>query len=158
MISIIVAVSKNYVIGNKGVIPWRIKGEQSRFKQLTTGNTIIMGRKTFEEIGKPLPNRKTILISRTKRIDEDNCVTVKSLAEALELVKNENEVFIAGGGQVYRDAMPYTDRIYITVIDRDFEGDVYFPQIPEKEFKKTFEERVEGEIPYTYYTYDRISG
>jgi dihydrofolate reductase (trimethoprim resistance protein) len=155
MISIIVAVSKNYVIGSKGIIPWRVKGEQRRFKELTTGKTIIMGRKSFEEIGKPLPNRKTIVISNTQNITADNCITVKSLNEAFDLVKNENEVFIAGGGQVYKDALPYSERIYITVVDQIVDGDVYFPEISEKDFVKTYEERIDGEMPFTYYTYER---
>lgn len=126
MISLIVAVSKNNVIGNNGVIPWKIKGEQKRFKELTTGKTIIMGRKSFEEIGKPLPNRKTILISNTQHIELENCVTVNSLLEAFALSKNESEVFVAGGGQVYKEAFPYADRIYITVIDKMVDGNVYF--------------------------------
>ncbi|KNY25480.1 dihydrofolate reductase [Pseudobacteroides cellulosolvens] len=155
MISIIVAVSNNNVIGNNGIIPWKVKGEQNRFKELTIGKTIIMGRKSFEEIGKPLPNRKTILISNTQSINNENCITVKSLIEAINLVKDEDEIFIAGGGQVYRDALPYTDRIYITVIDKTINGDIYFPQISKTEFEKIYEEHVDGEIPYTYYTYVR---
>jgi dihydrofolate reductase (trimethoprim resistance protein) len=155
MISLIVAVSKNNVIGNNGVIPWKIKGEQKRFKELTTGKTIIMGRKSFEEIGKPLPNRKTILISNTQHIELENCVTVNSLLEAFALSKNESEVFVAGGGQVYKEAFPYADRIYITVIDKMVDGNVYFPEICEDDFIKTYEERIDGEIPYTYFTYER---
>lgn len=156
MISLIVAVSKNNVIGNNGVIPWKIKGEQRRFKELTTGKTIIMGRKSFKEIGRPLPNRKTIIISNTENIVADNCMTVKSLLEAFDLVKGEEEVFIAGGGQVYKEALPYSDKIYITVIDKIIDGNVYFPQIDKEDFVKTYEQRIEGEIPYTYYTYERI--
>lgn len=155
MISIIVAVTKNNVIGNKGIMPWTIKGEQIRFKELTTGHTIIVGRKTYEAEGKPLPNRKTIVVSTTKNIEGKNCITVKSLEEALELAESEKEIFIAGGGEIYRQALPMTDRIYITIIDKVIEGDVYFPKINEKEFVKTYEERIEGEIPYTYYTYER---
>lgn len=155
MISLIVAVSKNNVIGNNGVIPWKIEGEQKRFKELTTGKTIIMGRKSFEEIGKPLPNRKTILISNTQHIELENCVTVNSLLEAFALSKNESEVFVAGGGQVYKEAFPYADRIYITVIDKMVDGNVYFPEICEDDFIKTYEERIDGEIPYTYFTYER---
>ena len=155
MISIIVAVTKNNVIGNNGIMPWKIKGEQRRFKELTTGHTIIVGRKTFQAEGKPLPNRKTIIISKTKNIECENCVTVKSLKEALELAKDEKEIFIAGGGEIYRQVLPMTDRIYLTIIDKVIEGDVYFPQINEDEFVKTYEERIEGEIPYTYYTYER---
>ena len=156
MISLIVAVSKNNVIGNNGIIPWKIKGEQKRFKELTTGKTIIMGRKSFQEIGRPLPNRKTIVISNTENIVAENCTTVKSLIEAFDLVEGQEEVFIAGGGQVYREALPYSDKIYITVIDKIIDGNVYFPEINKDDFVKTYEERIEGEIPYTYYTYERI--
>ena len=129
MISLIVAVSKNNVIGNNGIIPWKIKGEQKRFKELTTGKTIIMGRKSFQEIGRPLPNRKTVVISNTENIVAENCITVKSLIEAFDLVEGEEEVFIAGGGQVYKEALYYSDKIYITVIDKIIDGDVYFPKI-----------------------------
>lgn len=115
MISLIVAVAKNNVIGNNGIIPWKIKGEQKRFKELTVGKTIIMGRKSFEEIGKPLPNRKTILISNTQYIKSENCTTVNSLLEAFELAKDEDEIFVAGGGQIYKESFPYVDKIYITL-------------------------------------------
>lgn len=155
MISLIAAVSKNNVIGNKGLIPWHIKGEQKRFKELTTGRTIIMGRKSFEEIGKPLPNRKTVLISSTKRIEAKNCITAASFKEALKAAEGEEEIFIAGGGRVYEEAMPYADRIYLTVIDLVTEGDTFFPDFDKLEFTKVYEERIEGEIPYTYYTYER---
>jgi dihydrofolate reductase/dihydrofolate reductase (trimethoprim resistance protein) len=155
MISMIVAVSKNNIIGNNGIIPWNIKGEQRRFKELTIGKTIIMGRKTYQEIGRPLPNRKTIVISSTGNIIEENCSTVRSLTEAFALAKGEEEIFIAGGGQVYQEAFPYSDRIYLTIIDKYIDGDVSFPEIDEAIFVKTYEERVEGEIPYTYYTYKR---
>lgn len=155
MLSIIAAISKNNVLGNKGIIPWHIKGEQKRFKELTTGNTIIMGRKSFEEIGKPLPDRKTILISSTLSITAENCTTVASLSAALNSVKGEKEVFIAGGGRVYKEAMPFVDRIYLTVIETEVEGDTFFPEIDFTLFNKVYEEKIEGNIPYTYYTYER---
>lgn len=155
MLSIIAAISKNNVLGNKGIIPWHIKGEQKRFKELTTDNTIIMGRKSFEEIGKPLPGRKTILISSTLSITADNCTTVASLSAALNTVKGEKEVFIAGGGRVYKEAMPFVDRIYLTVIETEVEGDTFFPEIDFTLFNKIYEEKIEGDIPYTYYTYER---
>lgn len=142
MISLIVAVSRNNVIGNNGIIPWKIKGEQKRFKELTTGKTIIMGRKSFQEIGKPLPNRETIIISNIVNIVADNCTTVKSLAEAFDLVKGEGEVFVAGGGQVYKEALPYSDRIYLTVIDKIIDGNVYFPQIDKNDFVKIYEKKL----------------
>ncbi|MBR6697616.1 MAG: dihydrofolate reductase [Lachnospiraceae bacterium] len=156
MLSIIVAVTKNWVIGNEGKIPWRIKGEQVRFRELTTGNTIIMGRRSFEEIGKPLPKRKTILISNSIKVEEENCTTVGSFMEAYDMVKDmDGEVFVAGGGRVYKEAFPYVDKIYLTIIDMEIEGDTFFPEVTEEEFEKVFEERIEGEIPYTYYTFVR---
>jgi dihydrofolate reductase (trimethoprim resistance protein) len=156
MISSIAAISKNNVLGNQGVIPWKIKGEQKRFKELTTGKTIIMGRKSFEEIGNPLPNRKTILISNTLKMKEENCITVGSLREALELVKHEEEVFIAGGGLVYQEAMQYIDKIYLTVIDIEIDGDTFFPIIDPNKFRITYSEKIDGDIPYTYYTYEKV--
>lgn len=156
MLSLIVAVTKNYVIGNKGQIPWRIKGEQRRFRELTTGNTVIMGRRSFQEIGHPLPNRKTILISGTFQYEDENCTTVGSLREALELAKpEENEVYIAGGAMLYREALPFVKRMYVTHIDLEVEGDTFFPPIDENCFQKVSEELVEGEIPYTYTVYER---
>jgi len=154
-ISIIVAVSKNGVIGNKGRIPWNIEGEKKRFKDLTTGNTIIIGRKSFEEMGKPLPNRKSIVISRTKSFAFENCITVTSLKEALRLTGEEKEVFIAGGGEIYQEVLPITNKIYLTVIEENFKGDVYFPKIDEENFEKIFEEKIQANITYTNYTYVR---
>jgi dihydrofolate reductase (trimethoprim resistance protein) len=155
IISLIAAVSENNVIGIDGVIPWEIIGEQSRFKELTIGNTIIMGRKTYESIGKPLPKRKTIIISRTKNILSENCVTVNSLAEAFNLVKDEEEVFVSGGGEIYKEALIFADKIYLTVIHKKYKGNIYFPNFNKDNFKLTYKKRIEGNIPYTYYTYER---
>ncbi len=156
MLGLIVAISKNYVIGNKGSIPWKIKGEQKRFKELTTGNTIIMGRRSYDEIGHPLPNRRTILISKTKKVESDLCTTVGSLKEALELVNTEKEnVYIAGGAMLYEEALPFVDVMYITHIDLEVEGDTYFPRFDENDFSKVEETPVEGEIPYRYTVYRR---
>lgn len=157
IISIIAAVSKNNVIGRDGKIPWHIPGEQKRFRELTTGKTIIIGRKSFEEIGRPLPDRKTVVLSKTKNYSAENCITVDSFSKALELLENEKEVFIAGGAEVYKAALPYAEYIYLTVIDRCFEGNVYFPDFNKDDFTVIYEQRVEGPIPYTYYTYKRIS-
>lgn len=151
----IAAMTKNHVIGNKGKIPWKIPGEQKRFKNLTLGKTVIMGRISYEEIGKPLSGRKTIVISNSLLIQEENCITVSTLTEAIELTKGEAEIFIAGGGSVYKEALPFTDRIYLTIIEMETEGDIFFPLIPD-EFHLVSEEKIDGEIPYTYYTYDRI--
>lgn len=156
MLALIAAVSKNNVIGNKGVIPWKIKGEQKRFKELTTGNTVIMGKRSFEEIGKPLPNRRTIVISSTASYQAENCITLESLAEAIAYVREE-DAFVAGGEQLYREALPLVDVMYLTRIDLEVEGDTYFPDFREEEFELVSEEGFEGEISYQYQTYIRRS-
>ena len=155
MIALIVAYAKNYVIGNKGCIPWKIKGEQKRFKELTTGNVVVMGRRSYEEIGKPLTNRTTIVVSRTKEFRGENCYTAGSLQEAIALAKGR-DVFISGGARLYEEALSVVDKMYITEIDAMIDGDTYFPHFDENDFVKEINERFEGEIPYTYVTYTRI--
>lgn len=154
MIALIVAYAKNRVIGNKGCIPWRIKGEQLRFKELTTGNVVIMGRRSYEEIGRPLPNRTTIVVSNTKNFDCENCMTAKSLAEAIEMA-GDRDIYISGGARLYEEALPLVEKMYITEIDREIEGDTYFPAFDQEQFTKEVNQRFEGEIPYTYVTYTR---
>ncbi len=154
MIAIIAAVSRNNVIGNKGVIPWKIKGEQKRFKELTTGKTVIMGKRSFEEIGRPLPNRKTILVSKTLNYKDENCTTARSLPDALRLA-GKDDVFIAGGEQLYREALPLADRLYITRIDLDIEGDTFFPNFNTSDYVKINEEEFGKDIPCRYETYER---
>ena len=154
MIALIVAFAKNQVIGNKGRIPWKIKGEQKRFRELTTENVVIMGRRSYEEIGKPLPNRTTIVISNTKNFDSENCMTAKTLQEAIELSGNK-DIYISGGAKLYEEALPLVEKMYITEIDCDIEGDTYFPPFEKEQFVKEINERFEGEIPYTYVTYTR---
>ncbi len=154
MIALIAAVSRNNVIGNKGCIPWKIKGEQKRFKELTVGKTIVMGKRSFQEIGKPLADRKTILVSKTISYEDENCKTADSLEEALKLAGN-TDVFIAGGEQLYREALPLADKLYITRVDIEVQGDTFFPEFSEKDFVKVSEEEMEGEICYKYITYER---
>lgn len=154
MINLIVAFAKNQVIGNNGCIPWKIKGEQKRFKELTTGNVVIMGRRSYEEIGKPLPNRTTIVISSTKNFDSENCITVKNFREAIEIA-GDKEIYISGGAKLYQEALPLVEKMYITEIDYDVKGDTYFPPFDKEQFIKEVNERFEGEIPYTYVTYTR---
>jgi dihydrofolate reductase/dihydrofolate reductase (trimethoprim resistance protein) len=157
MLSIIVAISKNYCIGNGGKIPWKIPGEQKRFKELTTGNTVIMGRRTFAEIGRPLPNRKTVLVSNTYSWNDENCTTVGSFEEALRVSDPlHNEVYVAGGAGIYRAALPYADRLYITFVDKEVDGDTFFPHFDEYGFEVVESIKFEGEVPYTYVTYERI--
>ena len=150
----IAAYAKNRVIGIKGRIPWDIPGEQSRFRELTLGNVVIMGRRTYEEIGHPLPGRYTIVISRTKRFEAENCTTMRSLKEALEAA-GERDIFISGGERLYREAVETADVLYITEVNAEPEGDTYFPEFPEEVFEKKIEKIVKGNIGYTYITYTR---
>lgn len=154
MIALIVAYTKNRVIGNNGCIPWKIKGEQQRFKELTTGNVVIMGRRSFEEIGRPLPNRDTIVVSNTKKFETENCTTAGSLTEALEIA-GDKDVYISGGAGLYAEAISIVDKMYITEIETSIEGDTYFPEFNENEFTKEINKKVDGEFPYTYVTYTR---
>lgn len=154
MIALIVAYAKNKVIGNKGRIPWKIKGEQKRFRELTTGNIVIMGRKSYEEIGRPLPNRTTIVVSNTKRFEDINLLTAKSLREAIELA-GDRDIFISGGAGIYEEALLFVEKMYVTEIESVIEGDTYFPEFKEQDFIKEINEKVDGEIPYTYVTYIR---
>lgn len=155
MIALIVAYAKNRVIGKGGQIPWKIKGEQKRFKELTIGNVVIIGRRSFEEIGKALPNRDTIVISSTQTYDAHNCMTASSLSEALQIA-GDRDVYISGGVQLYKEAIGLVDKMYVTEIDLEIEGDTYFPTFDESDFCKQCNEHISGEIPYTYITYTRI--
>lgn len=154
MISLIVAYANNQVIGNKGCIPWKIKGEQKRFREITTGNVVIMGRRSYEEIGRPLPNRTTIVVSNTKDFNGDNCFTAKSLDEAIKMA-GDRDIYISGGARLYEEALPIVEKMYITEIDCDIEGDTYFPAFDKEQFVKEIDEVVDGKIPYTYVTYTK---
>jgi dihydrofolate reductase len=130
-ISIIAAVAENGVIGRDGQLPWRLSGDLRRFKRLTMGHTIVMGRRTWESIGRPLPGRKTIVVTRQKdyRIESQDVVVASSFDEALQAASanNEDEVFIVGGAELYREAMPRADRLYLTMVKAHVAGDTYFP-------------------------------
>ena len=157
IISAIVAMASNRVIGNRGDIPWKIPGEQKMFKEITMGHTVIMGRKTYESIGRPLPGRTNVVITRQSGYQADGCIVVHDLSSALQSCPaGEDEAFICGGGQLYREAMPATDRVYLTLLSREVEGDTYFPEISEAEFKLTRSEHIDGVEPYDFLVYDRI--
>lgn len=136
IVSIIVAVDNNYAIGNQNQLLCHLPADLAYFKKTTTGHHIIMGRKTYESIGKALPNRTNIIISRNESYEASGCIVVKSLQEAIDLAKknNESELFITGGGTIYKEAMSLADRLYITKIDHQFNADTYFP-IPGDEWQ-----------------------
>ena len=162
MVGLIVARSKNNVIGKNGQIPWRIKGEQKQFKELTTGNAIVIGRKSYEEIGHPLPNRLNIIVSRTKKFEGENLITASSVQEAIALAKDKDEnlnVYIAGGYGLYKEAIPFVDKMYITEVDLVVEdGDVFFPEFDADEFDLEIGETGGEEIKFTRTVYVRRAG
>lgn len=158
MIGLIVAYTKNRVIGNKGQIPWRIKGEQRRFKELTTGNVVIMGRRSYDEIGRPLPNRFTVVVSKTANYEAENCVTVPTLTDAVNYAKEHRpgeNIYLSGGAGIYKEGLPMADKLFITEVDAVIEGDTFFPEFDESLYTKTIDEEVAGEIPYRYVTYTK---
>ena len=145
MISLLVAYTKNKrVIGAQGKIPWKLSSERNRFKQICAGKYVIMGRKSYEEIGKPLPYCKLVVVSSKTQSLEDAINYCKS--------QNQEEILIAGGGTIYEQALPYADKIYATEIDADFEGDVFFPELG-PEWTSSIEEVCEEDgIKYSYLT------
>ena len=149
------AMAKNRVIGKNNAIPWHIPGEQQRFKAMTMGHTLIMGRKTFESIGRALPGRKTIIITRNPGYQAKGCLVAQSLTAAIALCPETETIFIAGGGEIYREALPLAEAIYLTVLDREVDGDILFPEFDPQQFRKLSEERVEGPEPYTFTVFTR---
>ncbi len=138
MISIIVAVAgEKRVIGKAGGLPWHIPEELKRFREATLGHPIIMGRKTYESIGRVLPDRTNIVITRDPSFQAEGIVIARSLEEALQLAQGkpgDDELFVIGGGEIYKQALPLADKLYLTVIDQEIEGDTFFPDY--SEFKK----------------------
>ena len=146
--------AKNRVIGNGPHIPWRIPGEQGIFRRLTEGGIVAMGRKTFESIGRALPNRETVVITRQARYVAPGCTVVGSFEEAVEFAAaRADELFVAGGAEIYALAIARADRIYLTEIDREFEGDARFPEIGSS-FALVESRQVAAEIPYTLKIYE----
>lgn len=129
IVSMIVAMDENRGIGKDNRIPWHLPTDLKRFKRLTMGHHIIMGRKTYQSIGKLLPGRKTILLTRNPNVQVQDCIVAHSIEEALSIAANsgEVEVFIIGGGEIYRQSIPFVDRIYLTLVHASFEVDTYFP-------------------------------
>lgn len=121
--------SSNRVIGVNNTLPWHISEDLKYFKSLTTGHTIIMGRKTYESIGRPLPNRRNIVISRNTEASYEGAEVVHSIEDAFSICKNDNEVFVIGGSNIYEQALSLVDYIYITEIKKSFSGDAFFPEI-----------------------------
>ncbi|OOQ56903.1 dihydrofolate reductase [Mucilaginibacter pedocola] len=128
IISIIVAIGQNHAIGKNNQLLWHMPNDLKHFKEITQGRSIIMGRKTFDSVGKPLPRRRNIVVTR-QDVEIPGCEVVKSIEEGLALCAGEDEVFIGGGAEIYRQAMDKTDRIYLTIVHENFDADTFFPEI-----------------------------
>jgi dihydrofolate reductase len=139
-ISIIAALARNRTIGRGNAMPWRLPEDLKRFKRLTMGHAVIMGRKTFESIGTPLTGRNNIVITRSGDWSQAGCVVVNSLEAALAAIPG-TEGFVIGGAQIYALAMPLARRLYLTEIDRDFEGDAFFPEFDRSQWRELSRER-----------------
>lgn len=157
-ISIVVAMSENRVIGVENRLPWNIPEDLKRFKKITSGHPIIMGRKTFESIGRILPGRTNIVVTRNRDYRVEGAVVCASLTEALEWAARSpgsDEVCVIGGGEIFREALPIVDRIYLTVVQWPFEGDVFFPEFPEADFREVGRERLSDSPPATLRVLER---
>jgi dihydrofolate reductase len=161
-LSLIAAVANNRIIGNQNKLPWHLPADLKYFKSVTMGHHIIMGRKTFESIGggRPLPGRTSIIITKQSGYKAEGCIVVHSLEEALNAAKHDNEPFVIGGADIFKQSLEIADKIYLTKIHHDFEGDIFFPKM---EFNKwnliVCEEHDADEknkYPYTFLTYVRI--
>lgn len=135
-ISLIAAVARNGVIGRDNDLPWRLSTDLQYFKKITSGHAIILGRKNYESIGRPLPNRTNIIITRDKDYTEQGCLVAHSLEQAIALAGNDNEIFIIGGAQIYALAMDSISRMYITEVKVDVEGDVIFPDYDNSQWRE----------------------
>lgn len=135
MLSLIAAVSKNNIIGNDNRLIWHLPADLAHFKKITSGHTIIMGRKTYESIGRALPNRRNIIVTRQEFFEAPGCEVMGSLQEAVDSCLKEEEVFIIGGGDIFTQVLPAADKIYLTRIYKDFDGDAKFPELNFSEWK-----------------------
>ncbi|OEH92823.1 dihydrofolate reductase [Bacillus solimangrovi] len=161
MISLLVAVDKNRLIGKENELPWHLPEDLKYFKRVTMGKTIVMGRKTFESIGRPLPGRDNVVLTTRKGYQPEGVFVYHSINEIVNKMKDQNdEVFFIGGAEIFNQVLQFADKLYITKIDESFEGDIYFPSFNEDEWRLvTSEKGLKNEKnPYDYYfqLYERI--
>ena len=161
MLSIIVAIAKNNAIGKDNKLLWHLPEDLKRFKRMTTDHKIIMGRKTFESLGRVLPNRHHVILCNDAKlnIEDENVEILDDISKLDKYINSEEENFVIGGATMYKLLMPYAKKMYITEIDKEFEGDVYFPEINKEEWKATEREQGpednENDFGYEYVTYER---
>lgn len=161
-LTLVVAASDNHVIGREGDLPWHIPEDLKRFRRLTWGKPLLMGRRTFEAIGRPLPGRRNIVISRQPGLEIQGCEVVPTVSDAVALVSDHPEVMVIGGGEIYRALLPRADRIEMTRVHANVTGDTFFPELdPQKWELVASEERAAGEesaVRITYQTFARVAG
>ena len=158
-VSLVAARALNNIIGNGPNIPWQVKGEQKLFREITIGGILIMGRKTYESIGRPLPGRSTIIVTRNSAYSVPGCEIASSLITALQAVSNDpRPVFIVGGGQIYQQALAQglADAVHLTTIQTEVEGDITFPDFPTPDFKLVKETHFASNIDYLYQYFEKI--
>ena len=159
MITIIAAIANNNALGINNKLIWHLPEDLKRFKRVTNGHHVIMGRKTFESLGKPLPNRTTIIITRNKNYKANNCIVVNSLDEALKNAKQDKNPFILGGAEIYKLAMPIADKLDLTIVHYEFEADAFFPEIDTSIWKETSREKFKADemnkYDYSFVTYEK---
>jgi dihydrofolate reductase len=158
-LSIIVAMAKNRTIGANNTLPWRCPEDLKYFKARTMGHHMIMGRRTFDSIGKPLPGRTTVVVTRNSELSIEGCLVAHSLKEAIAVCAGDDEIFITGGAELYRQAISLSDMLYITEIQQDVEGDAHFPEFDKSTWQEVSREVRSQEIPqpldYHFVTYRR---
>ena len=160
MVSLIVAMARNGVIGKDNRLPWHLPGDLKRFKRLTMGHHIIMGRKTYESIGKLLPGRTSVIVTRRQDYLVPGAITAHSLEDAIERCANDDEIFVIGGAEIYRAALPLADRLLITQIDRESAGDTSFPPVDWSRWREVerqpYPEADAQSLPAQFIVYARI--
>lgn len=155
-IILIAAMAANRVIGRNNEIPWHIPGDQQRFRKVTWGHPVIMGRRTHESIGRPLPGRRNIIVTRNPCYEAPSCELASSLEDAYFLCQHADRVFNIGGEQLYRQGIEDADMLILTVLARDVPGDVYFPPVSPSDFQLIHTEQFKQPVPYSVQTYRRI--
>ncbi|MFD0619017.1 dihydrofolate reductase [Paenibacillus sp. GCM10027629] len=159
-LSFVWAMGQNRVIGVDNKLPWRLPSDMAYFRRVTMGKTVLMGRKTYESIGKPLPNRRNVILTRSADYEAPGCEVIHSFEEVARLAENE-EIMVIGGAEIYKQLLPIADRLHVTEIGASFEGDAFFPVFPMEEWKVV--ERTKGVVdeksiyPHEFVVYERLS-
>ena len=160
MITIIAAIAKNNALGLNNQLIWHLPNDLKRFKKVTLGHHVIMGRKTFESLGRPLPNRTTIIVTRDKNYVAEKCIVVNSIEEALKSAKQDDNPFILGGAEIYRQALPLADELDITWVHKNFKADAFFPEIDFKIWREIsredFKEDSVNKYDYSFVKYRKV--